>query len=731
MGLHTGTPLLTAEGYVGVDIHRAARIAACGNGGQVLVSASTASLLGLDGLLDLGLHRLKDLSAPERIYQLGMVEFPPLSSLYKTNLPVPSTPFLGREQELQEVIGLLSREDVRLLTLTGAGGTGKTRLGLQAAAELSERYLHGVWWVPLASLRDPGLVLATTRQALGAKGDLAEHIADRSMLLLMDNFEQVVESAADVANLLARCPKLDLLVTSREPLHVMGEQEYPVPPLFHNESIALFLARARSVNPGFHADEAVSEICRRLDDLPLALELAAARVKALSSRQILQRLERRLPLLSGGGRDLPERQRTLRATIEWSYELLGPEEQQLFARLAVFAGGCTLEAAEQVTQAQLDTLQALVDKSLLRHTQERFWMLETIREYAAELLQASGETREISDRHATYYCTLAEAARLNLREGVDHLSWLPRLETESDNLRTALTRTRDSGQEATEVRLIVALAAFWVFDHWDEGRHWLTHALEHRDLSPEQRVAVLTAAGTLANVYGDQATALTYAEERLAACRLIADPRLIASALNSLGVIAAYNADYPQARKRLEESRALALQANSEHFLGTAVLNLGWLALHEGVIDQALALFTDAVKIARQADRPLLAGALNSLSLALRRSGSLDAALVSLREALELARGLEFRAAIGECLEEVAAVATLQGRFEQAAQLLGAARTVREELGARRPAFEQQASAFPTETLHAALNEQAFNQLYETGRAMKREHAIELALSLT
>jgi len=245
IGIHTGTPHLAEEGYVGVDVHRAARIAASGHGGQVLVSATTAALVGMDRLRDLGEHRLKDMSAPERIYQLGVNEFPPLESLHQTNLPIPSTPFMGRTKELAGVVGLLSREDVRLLTLTGPGGTGKTRLGLQAAGELGVGYRHGVWWVPLAPLRDPELVLATAGQALGAKDGLADHIADRSMLLLFDNFEQVVKAAAELASLLASCPRLDLLVTSREPLHITGEQEYPVPPLVHEEGVGLFLARAR------------------------------------------------------------------------------------------------------------------------------------------------------------------------------------------------------------------------------------------------------------------------------------------------------------------------------------------------------------------------------------------------------------------------------------------------------------------------------------------------------
>ena len=317
VGIHTGTPLLTEEGYVGVDVHRAARIAACGHGGQVLVSASTAALLPKEDLRDLGVHRLKDLSASERIYQLGQDEFPPLKSLYRTNLPVAATPFLGRKHELAEVLQLMEQSDVRLLTLTGPGGTGKTRLALQAAAEASQRFADGVFWVPLAPLRDSKLVLETAGQTLDAGSSLGEHIADKSMLLLFDNFEHVVDAAGGLSELLAGCPNLELLVTSRELLRLPGEQAYPVPPLEPEDGAELFLARARAALPSFVPDSAVPELCSRLEQLPLALELAAARVRVISPERLLERLSHRLDLL-GAGRQVDPRQQTLRATIEWS-----------------------------------------------------------------------------------------------------------------------------------------------------------------------------------------------------------------------------------------------------------------------------------------------------------------------------------------------------------------------------------------------------------------------------
>jgi class 3 adenylate cyclase len=355
VGLHTGTPLVTEEGYVGHDVHKAARIAAAGHGGQVLVSSSTASLVTTDGLRELGEHRLKDLSAPERLYQLGADAFPALKTLHRTNLPIPATPFLGRERELAELSELIARDDLRLLTLTGPGGSGKTRLALQTVADAAERYPDGVFWVPLAPLRDPALVLETAAQVLDATDGLAEQIADKRLLLYFDNFEHLTAAAEELAGLLAACPELRLVVTSRELLQLPAEQAYPVPPLEPAEGEQLFLARARAVKPDFSPNGSIADLCARLDNLPLALELAAARVRILSPEQLLERLSQRLDVLRAG-RGVEARQQTLRATIEWSHELLDDEERRLFARLAVFRGGCTLEAAEAICEADLDVL---------------------------------------------------------------------------------------------------------------------------------------------------------------------------------------------------------------------------------------------------------------------------------------------------------------------------------------------------------------------------------------
>ena len=359
----------------------------------------------------------------------------PTQAAERTNLPTPPTPLIGREQELQEAGRLLRAH--RIVTLTGPGGSGKTRLALQLAADAVMDFPDGVVWVPLQALSDPELVVPTIARAVGTGESLVEDGADRRLLLVLDNFEQLLGAASRVGNLAAQLPQLKLLVTSREPLHLAAEYEYPVAPLREQEAVALFIERASAAKPDFTDDGAVEEICLRLDCLPLALELAAARVKALSASELLKRLDRRLPILTGGSRDAPERQRTLRATIAWSYELLAQDEQRAFARLAVFTGGCTLEAAEQACHVGLDTVAALIDKSLLRREGDRYLMLETIGEYALERLEESGELDEFRQRHADYYLEQARSVELLIRSP-QAAGAIDRLEPEHDNLRAAL-----------------------------------------------------------------------------------------------------------------------------------------------------------------------------------------------------------------------------------------------------------------------------------------------------
>jgi predicted ATPase/class 3 adenylate cyclase len=637
MGVHTGTPHVTDEGYVGVDVHRAARIAAIGHGGQVLVSAATRALV--DGLTDLGDHRLKDLSAPERLYQLGETKFPPLKSLYRTNLPVPGTPFVGRERELADVLELLGREDLRLLTLTGPGGTGKTRLALQAAGSAADDYQDGVFWVPLAPLREPELVLETTARTLGADQDLAAHIADKSFLVLMDNFEHVVEAAAGVAELLAACPTLRVIVTSREPLHVSGEQEYGVPPFAHEEAVRFFIGRARAVDDGFQANGSVAEICHRLDELPLALELAAVRVKAFSPVQILALLERRLPLLTGGARDLPERQRTLRATIEWSYELLTSAEQSLFARMAVFVGGCTLDAAQEVAEADIDTLLSLVDKSLLRHADDRYLMLETIREFAHEQLMRLGEAEALAARHADCFIAVAERAKSSFGTSGEAAS-IELLVRDQDNFRAALAYVADS---PLQLRLACALWRFWLHrGHHSEGRRWLEAALLARDDAPPADVALgLRAAAVFARVHGDLDVAERLSIESVAIASGAGERKIEMDALGTLANVALVRSDYPRAAELMAEVETLGREIGDENAVAVTGANRAYLAIQMADFDLALTLAEESVALSRKAgDSTNAASAALNVALAAHACGKQRVARDALVEGIELARSL-------------------------------------------------------------------------------------------
>ena len=727
IGVHTGTPLVTEEGYVGEDVHRAARIAACGHGGQVLVSTSTASLVDSSGLVDLGEHRLKDLSAPERLYQLGNGDFPPLKSLHQTNLPVPSTPFLGREHELVEVLGLL--ESARLLTLTGPGGTGKTRLGLQAAAEASDRYPGGVFWVPLAPLRDPGLVLETAGQALGARDGLAEHVADKSLLLLLDNFEHVVEAAAGLAELLAACPNLQLLVTSRELLRLPAEQAYPVPPLEPGEGTELFLARAQAVQPGFAASAAVPELCARLEQLPLALELAAARIRVLSPEQLLDRLSGRLDLLKAG-RGVDARQQTLRATIEWSHDLLAEDEQRLFARLAVFRGGCTLESAEEVCDAGLDTLQSLVDKSLVRMREgDRFWMLETIREYAAERLEESGEADRLGRRHAEYFLALAERAEPYARE-VDPV-WLDRLDQEADNLRAALDWVDASGDTQLVLRLAGALSDFWgAKGHLAEGRRRLEDALA-ADASPTAaRAKALNAAADMQVGHGDAARARLRAEEALALHRRLGDDHGAADSLFLLGHAAADDQDYAAARQLWEEGLELFREAGDRHLILITMRMLAWAYNELGESDRARRLMEDVLREAQGAgDKHVQVHALESLAIDAAREGGIEEAATLLEQAYELNRELgdRFREAIIVC--RFARVLAFAGRAEAAARTLATGETLYEQMGASPMAWLKRGNDEALALIRAQLDDAAFLEAREQGRPLTADEAVTLALT--
>ncbi len=721
MGLHTGTPFLTDEGYVGTDVHRAARIAAAGSGGQVLVSSATAALTGLDDLRDLGEHRLKDLSAPERIYQLGHEEFPALKTLYRTNLPVPATPFLGRERELAQVADLLV--GTRLLTLTGPGGTGKTRLALQAAAETSDRYPDGVFWVPLAPLNDPRLVFEQAAQAVGARNGLTDYVADKRLLLLLDNFEHLIEAATDLAELTASCPNMRVIVTSRELLRLPGEQAYPVPPLEADDGTQFFLARARETEPDFEPDESVPELCARLEQLPLALELAAARVRVLSPAQLLERLSGRLDLLKAG-RGVDPRQQTLRATIEWSHDLLDADEQLLFARLAVFSGGCTLEAAEAICAADVDTLQSLVDKSLVRVREgNRFWMLETIREYALEQLEASGEAYELRRGHAEYFLALAEEAEPHLHEY--EACWLDRLGQEMPNVRVALDHFEASGRHEELLRLAAAFSPLWgIRGSMNEGRRRLESALAADDRPTAARAKALTSAADMALGQGDDERVDSLAGEALPLHRDHGNEWMAVESLLLMAHAAADQHDYERARVLAEEAAEAKRSDPGSTQAIHAVWQLGWAHIGLGDRERGRVLYEETLRRARAA------GSVNMESMALSGLSQLaigddrpDEALPLLQESFRLNVELKdrWRIAIDAC--RLARALAAVGEPRPAARLLASGQALFEEIGGA-PSWRVGEDDETLELLSEQLSEAELAEETELGSKMLPEEIV-------
>ncbi|HEY8672140.1 MAG TPA: adenylate/guanylate cyclase domain-containing protein, partial [Candidatus Dormibacteraeota bacterium] len=569
MGLHTGAPHLTAHGYVGIDVHKAARIAAAGHGGQVLLSKATRELVDV-GVTDLGEHHLKDFAEPVWIFQLGTAHHPPLKTISNTNLPRPASSFVGREREVREVTTQL-RNGARLLTLTGTGGSGKTRLAIEAGTELVPDFKGGVGWVALAVVRDHGLVMQVVAEALGAKGvDLASHIGHRELLLLLDNFEQVVQAAPQLAALLEACPNLTLLVTSRELLRIRGEVEYPVPALSDPEALTLFSTRSH-----LDGDPVSALLCRRLDNLPLAIELAAARTAVLSPAQILDRLSQRLDLLRGG-RDADAKQKTLRSTIEWSYELLNEGEKRLFARLGVFAGGCTLECAEEVADADIDVLESLVDKSLVGHSGERFWMLETIRDYALECLRASGEEDDVRRRHLAWFVSLVQRSDAELY-GPQQRDVGREMEIEFANVRAAFEWSLASDDIEAALRL-VSVRRFWqsLQEHQAEALAWTeTLVMRAGAADPALRARALGIAGEVRRVRGDLDKACQYLEEALSIQRGLADEAALSRPLYMLGRAETASGRYQRAHELTEEGVALARATGDRQALTELLAQLG------------------------------------------------------------------------------------------------------------------------------------------------------------
>jgi predicted ATPase/class 3 adenylate cyclase len=775
MGMHTGEGTVGGDNYVGLDVHRAARIAAAGHGGQVLLSSTTTELVraGLPdglGLRDLREHRLKDLARPERIYQLTIeglpADFPLIRSLETpTNLPAQRTSFVGREHEVARVKELLRGPG--LLTLTGPGGSGKTRLALQAAAGLLDEYRDGVFLVELEPITDPRLVPSTIAGAIGARAEgarpvldtLRDHLRDREMLLVLDNFEQVIEGAPVTADLLTASPRMRILVTSREPLHVMGEQELAVPPLelpaageasapedlTRYEAVALFLERARSVDPAFRLTAAnapaVAELCLRLDGLPLAIELAASRVKLLPPQAILERMGRRLELLTGGPVDLPARQRTLREAIAWSYDLLDDTERAPFRRLSAFAGGWTLEAGEAVARPGgelgrdvLDVLGSLIDKSLIQRVPTsseavRFRMLETIREFGAEQLEAAGEAEATRGRHASFFLEAAEAAEPHLR-GLHQKRWLDELELDHDNLRAVLQRSIREGDAVVGLRLAAAVWRFWhLHGHLAEGRRWVEEVLALPGSSDRatERGKALTALGGLAYWQEDVPATRRAYEEALAIARELRDRSAEAKGIYNLAYVPAYEGDLASAAVMFEESKAMFEELGVRQGVADAMWVLGIIARLEGDLSRSRALSEESLRLHREAeDRFGVTDALHALGRTAFAQGDLATAAASFLEALDNDEQIGNRTGMAIVLDNLAAKASAEGNHLRALRLGGASEAIKEAAGGHAPPPLIDLPD-PREAAREALLDAAVTAAWEEGRAMTLDQAVSYA----
>ena len=663
----------------------------------------------------------------------------PAAAAARVALPAPPTPLVGRERELTEAAGLLDRDDVRVLTLTGPGGIGKTRLALELARRVAEEGTRGAVFVALANVSDPRLVAPSIAQALGVgEEELEEALGSQPPLLLLDNLEQLLEAAPLLAQLLAAAPELELLVTSRAALRISAEHEFPVLPLETDEAVTLFVQRAQAVQREFEPAEAdraqIAELCAGLDGIPLAIELAAARAKVLTPAEMLARLGERLELLAAGPRDLPARQQTLRAAIGWSYDLLGDRERRMFAQLGVFVGGCTLEAAEAVCGGNvLEDIASLVDKSLvrLRHVDggSRFWLLRTIRDYSLEKLASSGEEVEVRERHLRHYLAVAEAAEGELN-GPALEQWSDRLELEHGNLRAGIEFALAHGDGESGLRMCVGIRRFWEYHgHLAEGRRALLSALAAApDASAAIRAKAWNHAGILAGEQGDFSAAKSAFESALAEARTAGAEDRVAAILTNIGNLALFRGEYREAQRLYEEAADAATRIGYDQAAAIARENLALVMLALGEVDEAIRIFEETVDVARNAGATHdLSIRLSSLSRALIRRGETQRPAELLVESLELAQSLKEPRALADCLEAIGGLATVSGDPADAATLFGAAEALRDSIGGVRPPdqqpwFDDQVAA----ALHA-MDAADFEKGRERGRALSLEKAVELA----
>jgi predicted ATPase/class 3 adenylate cyclase len=775
MGLHTGHAQAQEGDYFGPPVNRTARIESAGHGGQVLLSLATQELVRDDlpdgvSLIELGQHRLKDVLRPETIFQLSAPglpsEFPALATLdtQRTNIPLQATPFVGRGRELAALTDLLRRDDVRLVTLTGPGGIGKTRLSLQVTAGLLDAFEHGAFFVELAPITDSDLVTTTIASTLGMSesGDepllenLMRYLHKKQMLLVIDNFEHVIDAAPVVGELLAGAPNLKIMTTSRELLRVYGEHDYPVPPLglpeesrqqtvgvvSQSEAVSLFVQRAKAAQAGFQITEenalVLAEICTRLEGLPLAIELAAARVRLFEPEALLARLSDSLKTLTGGARNLPHRQQTIRNTLEWSYDLLDSDEQALFERLGVFQGGRSIEATEAVCGPDLaidvwDGLESLLNKSLLRREkgpqgEARFVMLETIHAYASERLEDSHEADELRKRHAAYFVTMAERASTKLT-GHEQSVWMNRLTQDYDNLRKAMDWTLGGGDLQAGLRLVVALGPYWKYkSRWQEGQRWLQLALDSADQAPASVQGQLyTLAGFMAWALHDSEESKRLHEKALVIERKLENHSEVARVLIQLGLV---SGDLSEIRlETSQEGLALAREIGDKDGIALGLNVLGEIYRIQGDYPAAKQVYEECLPITREiGDQLREVMIISDLGLVAFNLDDFEQARARGIEAYKLALEIGDDWFTADGLSFSGGYLAGLGHPERAARLIGAGEAQLAAIGSRRQPGDQFELDKLIALVRSQLDDETFHRLYAEGESMSLEEASKLML---
>jgi predicted ATPase/class 3 adenylate cyclase len=776
IGLHSGEAEMREGNYFGSSVSRTARVRALAWGGQVLLSRATVSLVQDNlpsgaALLDLGPQELKGFETQENVYQLTHPEiesdFPPLQARESSpnNLPVLLTTFVGRTEEMAVVKDLLSRS--RLVTLTGTGGTGKTRLAIEAAREMLGEYEDGVHVVDLATVMDHNLVLSSVTHSMGIYEhpgqstfeNLVQYLRDKQMLLILDNFERVLDAAPLISDLLRLCPRINVLVTSRASLRLTGEQEYSIPPLSLSdpddgltmddalkiESVRLFVERAQAASFNFKLTEenaaTVAAICRRLDGLPLAIELAAAHVKLLPLEMLSARLDSRLDVLRGGARDLPARQQTLRKLIDWDYSMLSPGRQALFRRLSVFAGGFTIEAAMEVVDELdgvdiVEGLESLIDGSLLRHGEwgpgYRFWMLQTIRDYAGDALKKSSEDDEARERHSRYFIELAVEAETHLRDA-DQVEWLDRLEIEHDNLRAALHWAHEQSDPHKELVLVGALAYFWsTRGHINEGLRWIRGVLERsQGLRTCDRAKVLSGAGLLARARGDYEEASELLEENLSLYAELGDDVGRAETIKDRANIEIDRGNTEAGGKLYEDALVIFREMRNVAGIAQVLNNLGVVAQASGNPELALERYRESWALLNDlGDKQGLARSLMNQGSANRDAGDVEHAIELLKDSMLLWRELEDRWDAADCVEDIGACYSELGLLKESATLYGYADALRDEIGAVRPPFEVESYEKRIDALRTDLGDEEFSAAWRKGAGMSLDEVVDYALGM-